>query len=538
MKFLRTLSGPLGAGGGAFIIAFASSFSYLFGMARDLVLAHFFGASRETDAFATAFLIPDFIFNLFIAGAITGVLMPVLVGTEKESKKDGENLFFAFITVMNVIVAAVSVGAFFLSPWVVAGVFSAADAEQQRLVVGLTRILLLSPVLFGISNTLGSLLIGKKRFLSFAVAPIFYNLGILLGIFFLADDFGIYSAAWGAAFGVFLHAVVRLWDFYALRIPWRFSFDWRAKNFGKVIRLAIPKTIGLLAFQGMIWGINYAGYFLADGSIAAFNFARNIQSFAVSLFGISLATAVSPFLADFSAEKDNQKFVHRLEKSARQILFFALPSCLGIIVLSVLLTKVIFGRGAFDAHDIALTASVLTMIALAIPFESLTHLFARAFLAREETILPTIGQIIFFVVASGWAFIAFMPDIVLFDTTFSLQPAADFVRQAGIRLFGLSFAIATFLQCLFLMIAFHRKGLRFPFGAFLRGSLPIAALTALMTVAVWLTMRSLAETNDFLNLAVSFLVGCAVYFFGAFLGKMPEVERAAVYLRARFSKKR
>ncbi len=506
----------MGAGGGAFVIALASVLSYLFGFVRNLMLFHYFGASLNTDSYYTAFLIPDFILNLFIAGAVSGVLMPVFVDTTKKSKEDSEKLMNAFISIMNTIVIAVAIIAFFLAPFLIKSIFVQLEPAQQELTIKLMRILLLSPVLFGVSNSLGSILIAKKKFLSFALSPILYNTGILLGIYFLAEKYGIFALAWGAVFGAFLHMSLRVVDFFTTNLSLRPSFDFNAPNFKKVIILAIPKTIGLLAFQGMLWSVNWLGGLMEAGSIAAFNLARDLQSFAVSIFGIALATGVFPFLAEFAAEKNDEKFINRTEKSARQILFLAMPSAFGLFVLSKELIELFFVHGEFDQHDAFLANSVLLLMALAIPLESLNHLFARAFLARKNTLFPMFGQIIFFLSFSVGSFL--------------------FYQELGVATFGIMFLGAIFLQLFFLITSLSLHEIKFPFLRFMRKVLPILCLSFLMMICVYF-IKNISYFSSEINFVLSVAGGVFVYFFGAFLLKLPELDRVFIYLENKFKKK-
>lgn len=520
MDFLKKLTGNMGAGGGAALLAVASALSYFFGLVRDLLLAHYFGASNLTDAYATAFLIPDFIFNLFIAGALTGVLMPMFISTEKNNKNEAEELFSAFFTIMNAFVSLIAILAYFLAPLLISKVFQNADVEQQKLIISLTRIMLFSPILFGISNSFASILLAKKRFFSVATGAIFYNIGILLGILFFAEKFGIKAAAWGTVFGCFLHLVSRVVDFAYADVKLKISFDFKNKNFHKVLLLALPKTLGLIAFQGMLWGYNYLGYYLQEGSIAAFNYARNIQSFSVSLFGIALATAVFPFLADFIAENNKDKFAHRLEKSARQILFLALPASVGLFLVAQNVVQVLFVRGNFETKDMLLTTWVLSAMAISIPFESLSHLFSRAFLANKNTIIPMISQIIFF---AG---------------TFGIASYLLFVESMNVRAFGISFSIATILQFLFLFLFFHYKFIKFPIKEFFIKFSKHIFLTLILAFVCYYSLIFFEPMGAFAQLGGTVFLSTFIYFSGAFILQMPEVDRVAIYFKQKFINKK
>ena len=483
-------------------MATASGASYFLGFWRDILLAHFFGASAQTDAFATAFLVPDLIFNLLIAGATGGVLMPAFLRAEKHSVQRANRLFANFFFLANAAVVTFSALAFLAMPAVIGRIFVATDLAQRELIVSLARILLASTICFSLSGVLGSVLLARERFLSWAISPVFNNAGILLGIFLFAERFGIHAAAWGSVLGAFLHFAVRLFDFRALGLSLRFSIlkKWNhalRQDLQNVLRLAAPKTVGLLAFQLFLWGFNFLGYFLQEGAIAAFSFARNLQSFAVSLFGIALATSIFPGLAASFAQENETEFSRKFERAAGQILFFTLPAAVGLFLLADDLVQAIFTHGNFDANSAFMTTTVLRAMAVSVPAESLTHLLARGFLARGNTIVTMWGQIIFFTVTFAAAFFT--------------------AHVFGIFSLGAAFAAGCLLQVIFLLFVFHRKFVRLDVGKFLAANVPTVGATIFMAALVRWCESLLAHQGPVLRLTFGMGIGALIFFAVFFL---------------------
>ncbi len=506
---MKKLFGPLGAGGGALLLLIANLGSYGAGLVRDLFLANIYGASTQTDAFFAGFLIPDFLFNFLVLGFVAGALLPVFLSAEKQSQKKSEDLFRTFLTIVTFATTLFSVIAFFLAPFLIQYFFSVKSGGEPRspeeiaLILKLTRILLLSPILFGISNTFGMILLAKKRFFSLAISPILYNVGIIIGIAFFGKEFGIEAAAWGAVGGALLHLSSRLVDFPATQLSAlpKFKFSPELKQ---IFLLGLPKTLGLISFQLVIISFSIIASKTEDGGIAAWNFARNLQSLAVSLFGISFATAAFPFLSDFAAGGEKEKFVNRLQKSTAQILFFTLPAAIGLILISNEAVEVLFQHGRFDAEATYMTVIILIGIAFAIPFESLTHLYARAFLAYKNTVIPALGKILFLIVA--------------------VSVAADKVPQEGVGAFGIAFGSAVVGEIFFLMTMFHRFVSPLPLRRIWQSFWRPAMLALLTGVIVHNTLLLTTQLHTSIRLGLSIIIGGLFYLLGAFLLRMPEIR--------------
>lgn len=485
---MKKLLGPLSASAGALLLSASGFLSYLIGFFRDILLANIFGASTETDAFYSAFLLPDFLFSFLILGFVSGSLLPVFSHAEKKSKRRAENIFHSFLTLVLLFSTIFSAIAFFAAPSILHALFPEKNIHET---VYLTRILLLSPIFFGISNTLGTVLLAKKRFFSMAISPALYNIGIIGGILLFGERYGIQAGAWGAVCGALLHLLSRLLDFprtgIALQVSLRFLPELR-----EIFWLGLPKTIGLIAFQASIIVFTVLAAHTETGGVAAWNFARNIQSLPVSLFGIAFATAALPFFADAKSQKQPKQFAVQLEKSILQILLFTLCSAVGMSIMGKGIVSVLFQHGAFTAFAGAITTAILVPLAFATPFEGLMHLFSRAFLAHKKTVFPAMGRVLFFLLSSASALL--------------------FLPLLGIGALGLAFAIAAAGECIFLFIAFHFRCA--PVTISPRNIFSVLLLTAVVAAGITTISFSPLPVNDVVRLGIALVVSAGIFFTG------------------------
>ncbi|MFC1656300.1 murein biosynthesis integral membrane protein MurJ, partial [Patescibacteria group bacterium] len=382
------------SGHAAFLLMLASILSYAAGLLRDRTLGHAFGATKFTDAYNASFLIPDLLFNLFIAGALSVAFVPVFSSYLKVDQKEADKIANTIITFGALLLGVLGIIFFFLTPYIVPLAFQHISAENHTMIITMTRILLLSPILFAISNALGSILITHKNFLAYALSGFLYNMGIILSIILFSEQFGIYAAAIGAIMGAFFHLAIRFLNILTIKFKFQPQLSLKHKGFKKIIKLMIPKTVSLVSWQIALWVYTLVAYSLAEGSVAAFNYARNLQSFPVSLFGIAFATAIFPFLSDHAHHKDTKSFSYDFQLSLEKILFFAIPAALGMLLLNKEIIEIILKGGAFGDSAVALTSSVLFFFILSIPIESVIHLFARGFYAHKNTLTPMIFALI------------------------------------------------------------------------------------------------------------------------------------------------
>ncbi|MFC1810084.1 murein biosynthesis integral membrane protein MurJ [Patescibacteria group bacterium] len=485
-------------GQAAFLLMAASGLSYAAGLARDRVLSTTFGATRFTDAYNASFLIPDLLFNLFIAGALSVAFVPIFTSYLKENEEVARKIANTIITFGTLLLGALGIIFYFLAPYIITTFFHHIEPQNHELIIGMTRILLLSPIIFAISNALGSILITQKHFLAYALSGFLYNLGIILGIILLNEQFGIYAAAIGAIIGSFFHFAIRLLNIFTVKYKYRPTLSLRHKGVKKIFKLMIPKTVSLVAWQLMLWTYTFVAFSLAEGSVAAFNYARNLQSFPVSLFGIAFATAVFPFLSDHAHHKDTKNFSFDFQKTLEKILFFAIPAAVGMLIMNREIIEIILKGGAFDEAAVNLTSIVLFFFILSIPVESAVHIFARGFYAYKNTVTPMIFALIGYSINIGFSIFA-----------------AKFI---GVSAISIAFLIGTSIQLALLVLFFSKKLRGFNIRKFIVKFSKIGFAAGLMALAV-IYIPSIISASFFTLQMFRILIGALIYFGVAILIK-------------------
>lgn len=371
--------------------------SRLLGVLRDRVLAGQFGAGDTLDIYYAAFRIPDLIFNLLILGALSAGFIPVFIEALHSAGKDktGEPSYREAWKIANSMINIMGVALILLcgifiifSEQIVHLITPGFSSEKMAMTVRLTQIMMLSPVFLGLSNILGGVLQSFKRFLIYSLAPIAYNIGIIIGALFFVEWWGIYGLAFGVILGTFLHMLIQLPQ--AVHLGWRYRliFDLAHKGVKKIGKLMIPRTLGLAVSQINLVVITIIASTLASGSLAVFNLANNLQYFPIGIIGISYAAAAFPLLSEFSAKGKKEEMTKSFSHAVRQILFFIIPASVLLLVLRAQIVRVIFGSGKFNWEDTILTSDALAFFTLSLFAQALIPLLARFFYAIQDTKTP------------------------------------------------------------------------------------------------------------------------------------------------------
>jgi len=512
-RVLKKLFKPISTGGASALIAFTSLLSYLAGLIRDRTIAVHFGTTTATDTYNASFLIPDTLFNLFIAGALTASFMPIFASYMQKDKKEADVLANTMLTGASVLTGFLIVLAFIFMEKIIPVLFPEVDPVGQRDIINMTRLMLPSAFLFSISNTLGNILMTHRHFMSFSLSPVFYNLGIIGGILMFNEKFGIYSAAIGVLIGGLLHATIRIVDVFHTEYRYKPELKVKHPGFIKTIRLMIPKAISLIAWQVNLYVFAIVGMKLTDGGFAAFNFARNIQGFAVTLFGVAFATAVFPSLNSSYSKGDKDTYTSDNQITAQRILFFTIPVAVGLVLMAKPFTELILGGGMFDKNSVAITSVLLVFFALAIPFESLTQLFTRSFYAMQNTMTPTLINIFAFL---------FMGLV-----TFYIAPIY------GINWFSIGYSGGYLIYCVFLIIALRKHFNGFKLRKFASSFSKIIFSSVIMGIFLYMTrdLYQVIGIQSKIYTCIEIALAGAIYFGLAFVIKSPEFSSVRVVLK-------
>lgn len=488
----------------ATLIAITSLLSRFLGVIRDRILAGQFGAGEALDIYFAAFRVPDLIFNLVVLGALSAGFIPIftsLLKKNEEDNSDNKEIWELSSNVLNFLSLTILVlsvfGIIFAGPLVkiIAPGFS---LESQATTVSLTRIMFLSPLFLGISGVLGGILQSAKRFLVYSIAPMAYNLGIIFGAAYLSKWFGIYGLAWGVVIGAFLHAAIQFPAVYKLGFRWSLILNWRDKNTKKIARMMVPRTLSLAVSQIGLLFTTIIASMLPSGSLAVYNFANNLQSFPVGVFGVSFAIAAFPSFSEYAFEPEI--LVKKFSSTMRQIMFFVIPSTVIIITLRAQIIRVIYGTGSFDWNDTVLTMNALGLFSTSLVAQAAAPLLVRVFYARQNTKIPLyIGG---------------------FSVIVNLALSWYLGRKIGVAGLAIAASVSSAINFIFLWLFLYIElpnlnavpiiisALKYSAAALLAG-----AAIQISKVAVWPFIDMTTFYGVFIQLIVSFVVGTLVYLF-------------------------
>lgn len=484
-----------------FIITMAGLASRLMGLFRDRLLASTFGAGNTLDTYYAAFRIPDLIYNLLILGALSAAFIPVftsLISNEKEEEAwemaNGiVNLALVFIILCSVILCIIA-------PWVMKLLTPGFSEEKMKATVTLTRIMFLSPLFLGISGIFGGILTSFKRFMIYSIAPLFYNLGIIIGVVFFVKFLGPKGLAWGVVLGAFLHMIIQYPAARHLgyKHGWHFLKYFGNRDVKKVITLMIPRTLGIAVNQINLFVITIFASTLAAGSLAIINLSQNLQGVPLGLFGASFAIAVFPTLAAFHSRGDSHKFIKSFSETFRQILFFIIPISVFILLLRAQLVRVILGAGNFDWEDTVLTFQALGIFSLSLFAQSLIPLLARSFYSMHDTKTP------FY--------------IALISEAVNILAVVLLIGKFHVLGLAMAFSLASVVQMLILLFVLRTRFESLDDKNIFRSVIKISAASAFLGIGIQLTKYQVSHWVDidtfkgiFLQLGIAGAVGVLLF---------------------------
>lgn len=516
----------------AIIIAGATLASRALGVFRDRILAGQFGAGIELDIYYASFRIPDLVFNLLVLGAISAGFIPIFLshledGFISKLTKNSDKAWRLANLVINtlfLVLVAVSLILIVFSPLIMRLIAPGFDQETLALTVKVTRIMYLSPILLGLSSILGGILQTFHRFFVYSLAPIAYNVGIIIGALFLSPIFGVMGLAYGVVLGAAAHLLIQIPTVLHLGYRWQWIFDWHDKGLRQMAKIMLPRTLSLAVNQLNLIAMTIIASLLAAGSITIFNLANNLQSFPLGLFGISFAVAAFPSLSLLATKKGHKDFIYRFSITVRQILFLIIPASILLIVLRAQVVRVVLGTGLFDWSDTVLTIQTLTFFSLSLFAQALIPLVVRAFFALHDSKTPFFSGLI-----------GALVNIVL---------ALQFVKVFDVAGLALAFSVGSVVNFTILWIALDSKlgQLKTYSILYATGKMLIAALyMGIVGQGIEYFIEPFTGTQTFLGLlgqSVAVVIGSAiVYFLTLRWLKSAELDLFISSFKKRFLKK-
>ena len=377
------------------ILTVAALASRLLGWVRLLVIGSQFGVSRELDAYFAAFRIPDAIFQLVVAGALSAALIPVFSSYRaRDQEREAWRLASSVINLVVIALAALSLLMAIFAPVVVPVVAPGFDGPTTELTTRMTRIMLLSPVLIGIGAVVSGILNSYERFAVPAFAPLAYNLCIIGAALFLAPLMGVEGLAVGVAVGSLAHLAVQLPQLGRVGQRYDLTIGLSHPGVRRVAWLMGPRMLGLAAGQINFIVSTVLASGLPEGSVTSFYYAFQLSQLPVGVLGVSVAVALFPSLSRDAALGRVPEIRRQVAGSLRILIFLALPLTAALIVLAEPITSVFFQYGLFSARSAERTASALVFFAIGLVGHIVVHVLTRAFYAMQDTRTPVTWAVI------------------------------------------------------------------------------------------------------------------------------------------------
>lgn len=444
----------------AYLLAFFAFLSQLLGLVQDRILASTFGAGSLLDVYYSSFRIPDFIFATVASLVSLSVLIPFIAEKIKVGGDEPKKFIGSIFSFFSILIFLTSIIVFFLVPYLIPVIFKGMNGSPQLgELITMTRILLLSPILLGFSNFFASITQIGKRFLIYALCPIFYNIGIIIGIVFFYPFFGIYGLAYGVVLGAIMHLVIQLpfvfrSGYFCLDC---IKIDW--KEIRKTVAISIPRTITLGMSQLSILVLLGIASLMQKGSITVFNFAFDLQSVPLSIIGVSYSVAAFPMLSKLFADGNRETFFGHIITGARHIIFWSMPVSIMFIVLRAQIVRVIYGAGRFDWSSTKLVAATLAIFACSVIAQSLSLLFIRGYYAMgntRKTLITSLSTGILTIVFSFILLQIFNSSVFFRDFIESLF-RVDGTSDSSILMLALGFSLSAIINCIVLWFMFERN---------------------------------------------------------------------------------
>ena len=420
------------------ILTAAALVSRLLGWVRLVVIGSQFGATRELDAYFAAFRIPDAIFQLVVAGALSAALIPVFSSYRARGQEvEAWKLASSVINLVLIALAALSLVMVIFAPLFVPIVAPGFDAPTTELTVRMTRIMLLSPVLIGMGAVVSGILNSYQQFTVPALAPLLYNLAIIGAAVFLAPFMGVEGLAVGVAIGSLGHLAIQLPNLARVGQRYDLTIGLSHPGVRRVAWLMGPRTLGLAAGQINFLVSTVLASGLPEGSLTAYNYAFQLSQIPVGVIGVSIAVALFPTLSADAALGRVSEIRRQVAGAVRVLVFIAAPLTAIMIVLREPLTSAFYQYGLFSQSATDRTASALLFFAIGLAGHIVVHVLTRAFYAMQDTRTPV-----------AWAIVAVAVNVPLMGLL---------VGPMGVEGLALALSISSLLEVVGLLWFLRRR---------------------------------------------------------------------------------
>lgn len=377
------------------IVIFLFALGKLTGLIRVRLVAQTFSLSPQFDAFTAANQLPEVFFVVIAGGSLAAAFIPVYSQyLTQRSQQDSARLANTILTLVMLVLGAVSIVGAVLAPWLTRVVLVPEfPAAQQQLTAEIMRVILIQTTIFGVSGVLSSILNAHQHFALPALAPVALDIGYIIGLYAFVPTMGIIGLAWGTVLGALLHILIQTPALVKYHISYRPRLDLQLAGVREIIRLMGPRivTLGTVQFADLVTIRLASG--LPSGSTSAYFYAYGLMQLPQTLFGTAIALVIFPTLAELYNAGDIQGLKKTASNTLAIIWTLTIPSAAVTVLLGREIITVIFQGGAFDAAATQLVYAILAVFSVRIVSESTLEIVARLFYAQHNTRTPMLAYL-------------------------------------------------------------------------------------------------------------------------------------------------
>lgn len=363
------------------------------GFIREAIIASYYGASSQTDAFFLAQNMPGLLFPAVCVSLSTAFLTLFISKSVIDGSEKANNFASSAITLNLIIAGILSLLAFIFSPFIVKLFAPGFDEETLILAVKLTRIVMSSFILLMLKHMLSAVLNSKKIYIGDQVAGIFYNITIIGFIILIGNIYGIIGLTWIFLCGYLVQDIVLI-CLIIRKFKFRLTNKIITSDTKKMLRIAGPILIGnsVIQINNIVDKMLASG--LNSGSVSALSYSNTLNSFVIAIVITSLSTVLYPTMSDYIARDDKSELINSITKSISMIIIVLTPISIITTIYAKDVVKIAYGRGSFGEEAIILTSSVLAFYGLSYIFTGIREVVTKAFYAYKDTKTPMVNGII------------------------------------------------------------------------------------------------------------------------------------------------
>lgn len=360
-------------------------------LGRQVILARYFGLDPVLDAYNASNNLPDTLFALISGGALAIAFIPVLTETLDREGRAGAWKLFSLVANLAFVVTALCAALIALFPLVLVSrvVTPGFSLEQQLLVADLMRLNLIATLIFSISGLVMGALQANQHFFLPALAPIFYNIGQIVGVILLKPAFGIHGLAYGVILGAALHLAIQVPGLVRYQFKWTPRLTLADDGVRRVLRLMGPRIL-TLGFINLVFiaNDNLASRLGTNGAISALAYGWLILQLPETVIGTAVGTALLPTLSEYVSRGEHAELKRLLRRAIAILLAVTIPVALASLVLVRPAVKLVFEGRAFTAENSELVILAARMFLLGLAGHSLVEIAARTFYAHQDARTP------------------------------------------------------------------------------------------------------------------------------------------------------